>query len=109
VVASLRKFGKYAVALDTIAPEISFRGKLEEDMTGRKELRFTIRDELSGISSYEGYIDNHWALFEYDPKNELLTYTFDPQYLTPDSEHELELYVSDDKGNVNLFLYTFIW
>jgi len=109
VVAWLRQFGEYAVALDTIAPEIVPLGNRSGDYTGKKELRFTIRDELSGINRYEGYIDNHWALFEFDPKNELLSYSFDPEYITPDSEHELELYVSDEKGNVNLFHSTFIW
>lgn len=109
VVARLRQFGEYAVALDTIAPEIVPLGNIAGDYTGKKGLRFTIRDELSGIARYEGYIDNHWALFEFDPKNELLSYSFDPEYITPDSEHELELYVSDEKGNVNLFHSTFTW
>ena len=97
------------MALDTLAPEIVPLGNISGEYTGEKELRFTIRDELSGIARYEGYIDNHWALFEYDPKNELLSYSFDPEYITPDSEHELELYVSDEKGNVNLFHSTFTW
>lgn len=109
VVARLRQFGEYAVALDTIAPEIVPWGNISGDYTDKKELRFTIRDELSGIARYEGYIDSHWALFEYDPKNELLSYRFDPEYITADSEHELELYVSDEKGNVNLFHSTFTW
>ena len=109
VVARLRQFGKFAIALDTIAPEIIFRGSSGTDLRQAKELRFTIRDELSGIAHYEGYIDDHWALFEYDPKNESLSYSFDKQRITPETEHKLELYISDEKGNVNLFEHSFTW
>lgn len=109
VVATLRQFGTFAIAVDTIAPEIIFHGSGGSDLSSSKELRFTIRDELSGIAHYEGYIDDHWALFEYDPKNESLSYSFDRQYITPETEHKLELYVSDEKGNVNLFEHSFTW
>ncbi len=110
VVASLTGFGSYAIAMDTLAPEIIPRnGSVSGDLSSRKTLAFTIRDDLSGVEKYEGYIDNRWALFEYDPKNELLTYRFDEEYLERNRSHELELYVTDSKGNVNLFHTTFTW
>jgi len=109
VVAKLRNLGIFAIALDTIAPVITPRGNNGGDYSGKKELKFTIRDELSGIEKYEGYVDNQWALFEYDPKNDLLSYLFDEQRISKDSEHELELYVSDEKGNVSLLHTTFNW
>jgi len=110
VVASLRSFGQFAVSLDTIAPEIiPLNGSGNSDLTGKKRLRFIIRDQLSGIEKYEGYIDNEWVLFEYDLKNDLLNYTFDSERITIGSDHELELYVRDAKGNVNLFHTSFTW
>lgn len=110
VAANLRNFGEYAIALDTVAPQIKLLNKRSEnDYSGIMELRFTIFDELSGIKKYEGYIDNHWALFEYDPKNKLLRYRFDPEHIQKGSSHELELYVSDQKENVNLFHISFYW
>ncbi len=110
VVASLRSFGKYALALDTIAPDIiPLNGTGNADLTRKKSLRFIIRDKLSGIEKYEGYIDNQWVLFEYDLKNDLLSYTFDNERLTKGSVHELELYVKDATGNVNLFHTSFTW
>ena len=72
-------------------------------------MRFTIRDDLSGIEKYEGYIDNNWTLFEYDPKRDLLLYKFDESRLTGESQHELELYVSDERGNTSLLNTTFYW
>ena len=110
VVASISYFGDYAVALDTVAPEIiPLNGPVSGDLSGRKKLSFTIRDNLSGIEKYEGYIDNRWALFEYDPKNDLLTYLFDEEYLNRGKSHELELYISDSKSNVKMLHTTFTW
>ncbi len=110
VTASLRDFGAYAIAVDSISPEvIPLNHPGGGDFSGSGEMRFTIRDNLSGIEKYEGYIDNHWVLFEYDPKNELLTYRFDDRRLKRESDHELELYVSDKQGNVKLYHATFRW
>ena len=61
------------------------------------------------LDKYEGFLDNRWALFEYDPKNELLIYTFDEEKISRNQEHELELYISDSQGNVNLYHSTFTW
>lgn len=110
VVARLRTFGEYAVSLDTLAPEIiPMNASSQHNQTGHKSLRFTIKDELSGIDKYDGYLDNRWVLFEYDPKNDLLTHTFDEEKISRNQEHELELYVSDSQGNVNLYHATFTW
>ena len=35
-------------------------------------MKFRIYDELSGIKSYEGRINNNWILFEYDNKNDII-------------------------------------
>jgi hypothetical protein len=110
VVASLMKFGSYQIALDTIAPEIiPLNGSGSENQSGKKRLSFNISDNLSGIDTYEGYIDNRWALFEYDPKNDLLTYEFDGSRVTEGQIHEMELYVSDAQGNLNLLHTSFTW
>ncbi len=110
VLAKLRNFGEYALSLDTIAPEIiPLKGSDLKDQSGRKSLRFSVVDDLSGIEKYEGYLDNRWILFEYDPKNDLLSYSFDRDRISSGKEHELELYVSDSQGNVNLYHSTFTW
>jgi hypothetical protein len=110
VVARLGNFGAFAVAMDTIPPVIiPSKNSTGPDLSNRKELRFTIYDDLSGIQKYEGYIDNQWVLFEYDPKNDLLVYSFDEKRLVKGTEHELELYVSDQKGNAGLLHTTFFW
>jgi len=109
VVAKLWNFGQFAIALDTIAPELTPLWKGGAALSSIKDLRITILDNLSGIGKYEGYIDNQWALFEYDPKNDLLHYWFDEKRIAKGSTHELELYVTDQKGNLNLLHTTFNW
>jgi hypothetical protein len=110
VSSKLRNFGKFAIGIDTIAPEIKpTGGTMSGDMSGKKQLKFLITDELSGIETYEGYIDGQWVLFEYDMKNDLLFHALDAAKITPKSAHELELYVSDAKGNTRLFRSSFNW
>jgi murein DD-endopeptidase MepM/ murein hydrolase activator NlpD len=108
VTAEVRSFGMYAIAIDTIGPSISAlniqSGKI---LTGVPGIRFIVKDELSGIASYEAYIDNEWILMQYDPKNELLFYTFDDSRISGDKNHELELYVEDSKGNKAFYHTTF--
>ncbi|MEN8201440.1 MAG: M23 family metallopeptidase [Bacteroidota bacterium] len=101
VSSSQRSFGKFAIAIDTIPPEIK--------ALGRNPLKFLITDELSGIDKYDGYIDNQWVLFEYDMKNDLLFHEFDKDKITSNTAHELELYVSDSKGNTSLYRASFTW
>ncbi|MFZ5941995.1 MAG: M23 family metallopeptidase [Bacteroidota bacterium] len=110
IAVKVSHFGKFAVAIDTLAPVINpVNITAGKNMQQDHSIRFTISDELSGIDSYRGYIDNQWALFAYDAKNSLLVYKFDPDRLTKGKAHELELYVSDQKGNTSLFHSTFIW
>jgi len=110
VTASLRNFGSFAIAADTLSPEIvPLNLPSDGNYSGAKVMRFTITDDLSGIENYDGYIDNRWALFEYDPKNDLLIYRFDGERLERGTTHELELYVTDGQNNVNLYHTTFTW
>ncbi len=108
--ASVREYGDFTLRVDTVPPVITpLNIAQDRKMTRQKSIRFRINDQLSGISNYEGYIDNHWVLFEYDPKSELLFYSFDPERLEEGGSHELELYVKDEAGNSSLYHTTFQW
>jgi hypothetical protein len=101
VEANIRTFGQYAVIIDTIAPVIKLlnQNKKNNDYTKEETIGFEITDDLSGISTYQGFIDGSWALFEYDAKNNYLYYKFDPTRITFGKKHSIDLYISDAKGN----------
>jgi hypothetical protein len=108
--ADVSTFGNYFVGIDTIPPSIIPQGLTNgANLSGRKEIRIRIKDDFSGIKSYEPFIDDNWALFEYDPKNELLIYTFDEKYITKGKQHSLRLRVSDNLDNQKTWLCEFTW
>lgn len=105
-----REFGKYGIAVDSVAPTIVPANFIPNgNLGGKKKMRLIIRDDLSGIQSYRGFIDNKWVLFEYDPKNDLLFHRLDPDIIKKGERHELEIYVEDHKGNKSVFHSAFTW
>ncbi len=103
-------FGMFYVGIDTVAPVIYSNG-LDNgiDMTDKTELKIRITDDLSGIKEYFPVIDGNWALFEYDQKNEMIVYKFDPKRITKGSMHNLLLKVTDNKGNQSELNCEFKW
>ena len=110
IFTNINAFGVYSLDVDTLPPVIQplniSHGK---DMTSESSIRFNIDDNLTGISSYSGYINNNWVLFEYDPKDKLLFYTFDKKRLHNGMKHELEVYITDGVGNKSIYHTSFIW
>jgi hypothetical protein len=103
-------FGRFYAGIDTTAPEISANGLTNDvNLTGKKEIRIKITDDLSGIKSYTPSIDNNWALFEYDKKNDLLIYRFDESRIKKGTKHSLSLKVTDNKDNVRTYSRNFSW
>lgn len=110
VKTKILQFGEYSITLDTTPPQITplnLIGSL--DMKDKTSLQFRIEDDLSGIQSYEGYVDNEWALFEYDAKNNIVFYIFDPERIAREQNHELELYIVDNKDNISFYYTDFQW
>jgi hypothetical protein len=108
--ADVLSFGKYFVGIDTVSPYITANGLLPgANLSGQKEIKIRIKDDLSGIKSYEPTLDRKWALFEYDQKNEMLIYKFDETRLTKGSKHDLTLKVTDNKNNTSIYSTTFTW
>ncbi len=110
MVGETLSFGKFYVGADTVPPVISANGLVSGiNLTGRKELRMKITDDFSGIKSYEPSIDGEWALFEYDPKNNLLLYRFDSKRIKKGTKHNLSMKVTDNKDNSSFFTADFTW
>jgi len=108
IIGISKSFGDYFVMLDTIAPKISPLFNSNK-FTKEKKISFKITDNLSGIKTYNGYIDNNWVLFEYDLKNDLLFFTFDKEKIKKNINHELEIFIIDNKNNIETYYTTFFW
>ena len=80
-----------------------------KDFTGKTKMSLTIKDNLSGIDTYSGYIDGNWALFDYDAKNSSLTYIFDSSKVKQGKTHKLKVVVTDNCKNSTTFTSDFKW
>lgn len=100
------ELGTYAIARDTQPPVI--RPADPAKWREKKKINIRITDNLSGIFTYRGEIDGKYALFEYDAKNALITYSFDDERLHP-GYHRLKLTVTDRCGNQSTYEHTFTW
>ncbi len=78
VVANVREFGGFYVAVDTIAPNIVSRNLTDgKNVSGQQSIDFTI-SAISGIDTFNAYIDGQWALMKYDPKQDIFGMTSNP-------------------------------
>lgn len=101
-------FGDFFVVVDTVPPTINPVGQKNNSLVNQNNIiAFKVKDNLSGIAHIEGLIDEQWALFEYDPKNDLVEYRIDKTRLSISNEHSLTLKVIDNKGNKSLFIGKF--
>jgi len=99
----VKTLGKFALVLDTIPPLISIAKSIEGKwLSDKKSIQFTISDGLSGIKSYNGYLNGKWALFEYDNKTKKITHNFSDG-IVAEGANELKLIVIDNLGNSTIF------
>lgn len=106
VKATPKNFGSFYIAIDTLAPRIVPINIAEgKNMAGLSKIFFRISDNLSGIKSFNGYIDGKWALMEFDTKTATLWHSFDER--TASGKHTLELVVVDMKENTRKYAITF--
>lgn len=61
-----RIFGSFVLAVDDVKPTISV---IRANSQG---LRFTIKDNLSGIKSFEAFVDGKWVLMRYEHKQAVI-------------------------------------
>jgi len=101
--AYTKNLGQFKLAKDTIAPRITIAKPIEGKwITNQKFIQLSISDNLSGIKSYSGFINEKWVLFEYDYKTKKITYSIDDSQLA-EGKNDLKVIVSDNLGNSAIF------
>ncbi len=98
-----KTLGQFILAKDTIAPKITITKSIEDKwLTDKKSIQLIISDDLSGVKTYNGYINDKWVLFEYEPKTKKLTHAFDDKLLL-EGQNILKVVVTDNIGNSTIF------
>jgi len=96
---SVRSFGEYTFVIDSLKPEIIFSEPLIDSRYQEGDtLKFTLRDDLSGIRTYNGFLNGNWVLFEYDAKNDLIFHKLESEGLL--NENILTIELMDRVGNL---------
>ncbi|MCQ2303652.1 MAG: M23 family metallopeptidase [Bacteroidales bacterium] len=93
-----RNLGEFTLKIDSIAPTITPSNfKNGQSVAELKSLRFKISDDMTGVDSYNIYLNDKWVLGQYDAKNDLLYYEFDSH--APAGSINVKVVVKDGVGN----------
>ncbi len=93
-----RSMGEFAVKIDSVAPTIKASNfKDGQSVKELKSLKFKISDDMTGVETYDIYLDDVWVLGQYDAKNALLYYEFDEKMKT--GTNNVKVVVTDGVGN----------
>lgn len=99
ITVNTSSLGRYIISRDSILPEIrpiNFKNK--SNVKSNKTLRLRIKDDKSGIKNYKAYINGKWALFEYEPKQNLIFHDLSDSIIE-DGENDLLIEFEDGVGN----------
>ena len=90
--------GEYTIKVDSVAPVVKASNfKDGQSVSALKSLRFKITDDMTGIETYDIYLDDVWVLGQYDAKNALLYYDFDEKIKK--GTNNVKVVVTDGVGN----------
>ena len=93
-----RSLGEFTIKIDSVAPKVSASNfKDGQSVKELKSLRFKITDDMTGVETYDIYLDGVWVLGKYDAKNALLYYEFDEKMQA--GVNNVKVVVTDGVGN----------
>jgi len=103
VTGKISALGCFVVAADTVPPEINIiLPSQKKTIQNPLQIKFTIRDQLSGIPSDEMInveLDGQFVLAEWDPESD--TVMARPHWTLKPGKHDLRIRVTDAAGNLS--------
>jgi hypothetical protein len=103
-----KNLGQFKLVKDVVSPVVKMKKSIQDKwLNTQKTIEITIVDELSGVKSYQGFLNGKWVLFEYESKLNKLTYEINDLDLV-DGKNNLKLIVSDNMGNSTIFETQFL-
>ena len=104
ITVSSYRFGRFTLAMDTVAPVIRPQNfSSGKNINGLGTLKLKVTDNLSGIKQYRAEINGEWVLMKYDQKFDLMTIGLDDRI--PRGTFELKIIVSDNCDNLAEKMY----
>jgi murein DD-endopeptidase MepM/ murein hydrolase activator NlpD len=98
-----KKMSNFFIHQDTIAPKIYKPNfKNGTNLNAKDYLTIHISDNLSGINTYNAFLNNEWILMEYEYKEKLLKHNLLDE-IYKDGENVFKLIVTDNLGNSTTF------
>ena len=100
-------FGTFAISLDTVPPTVAPVNFSNNKSVTPVKFRVKITDALSGIKSYNCYLNGEWILAEYDAKiNQLI---LDSEKKLKKGSNKLKIVISDKCDNQTTKEYTLVY
>ncbi|MBR6249587.1 MAG: M23 family metallopeptidase [Bacteroidales bacterium] len=97
--------GRFAVGTDTIAPKVVTQNT-RNVLNSHHYLMVGLTDEMSGIDTYNCYVDGRWVLLDYDYKTAKLKAQISTLGIAKGA-HTLKTVVSDACGNTSTLEWNF--
>ena len=103
IYASTSSLGEYIISKDTLKPDIKpINFKNNSNIKVKNTLKLRLKDDLSGIKNYSSYFNGIWALFEYEPKSNIIFHNLSDGIIK-DGENELIIKYEDGVGNKGVY------
>ena len=103
IYASTSSLGEYVISKDTLKPDIKpVNFKNNSNIKVNNTLKLRLKDDLSGIKNYSSYFNGIWALFEYEPKSNIIFHNLSDGIIK-DGENELIIKYEDGVGNKGIY------
>ncbi len=104
-----KDFGTFEILLDTEPPSLSVvTGADKSKLSDGTVLRYKVNDYLSGIESFDAYLNGKWTLMEYDAKRSSLTIHVKEADFKPGA-NELVINVADGCKNNREAKFTYTY
>jgi murein DD-endopeptidase MepM/ murein hydrolase activator NlpD len=95
--------GEYKLLKDTIAPKLKITKNIDGKwISNQNDIQFIVSDDLSGVNTYNGYLNGKWILLEYETKTKKLIHHF-ADGIVAEGKNDLKLVVTDNVGNSTIF------
>lgn len=101
--AKVRNFGTYWLDIDTTAPVVHGMQKNGANLAKAKQIAIEVKDAVTSVKSYSGYIDGKWVCFE--QHGNTCFYKFDEHCGA--GKHRLVFKAEDENGNEAVYELSF--